>query len=104
MATPLGKYSQVVAAGLAVFTVVSWTASEFLSAAGLLAQQPSGLKEVALIAIGAVFGAVATVNGIKPDIDAASRKAELAHDRLDTIDAPHSSAEDINARIEGAPR
>jgi hypothetical protein len=88
MTSPLGKYAQAVAALLAIFCVVSWVVSEYLSGLGIMQGPPPGLKEVALIAVGAVFGAQAAVNGVKPAIDA-------AHTRLDKIGVP--SAQTIRA-------
>lgn len=81
MASPLGKYAQAVAAGLAVTIIVSWIFGGFLHGAGILAAEPQGLRELALLAAGAVFGAVATVNGVKADVVA-------AHKRLDVLGAP----------------
>lgn len=86
MNSPLGQYAQIVAALLAVFVVIAWVVAEYLAGLGILSGLPSGLKEVALIAVGAVFGAQATVNGIKPTVDA-------AHTRLDKLGAP--SAHDV---------
>lgn len=86
---PLGKYGQLVAALLAVLIVSAWITAEFLHALDLMPLQPSGLKEVALIAVGAVFGSAATVNGVKQDIVAADHKAGLAHARLDAQGSPH---------------
>lgn len=83
MNSPLGKYAQVVAAVIAVVIIVAWVLAEFLHGLRYLEAQPSGLKEVALIAVGAVFGSAAAVNGVKPAIIAADHKAQLAHERLD---------------------
>jgi hypothetical protein len=90
--SPLGKYGQLVAAALAVLIVGAWIVGEFLLMLRISVQSPAGLKEVALIAVGAVFGAAATVNGVKGDIEAASHKAELAHARLDESGVPHHPA------------
>lgn len=87
--SPLGKYGQLVAAALALIIVLAWIVAEFLNYLGFAAIPPSGLKEVALIAVGAVFGAAATVNGVKSDIMSADHKADLAHARLDAGGAPH---------------
>jgi len=84
--SPLGKYAQAVAALLAVFLVIAWVVAEYLAGARVLGTSPAGLKEVALIAVGAVFGAQAAVNGVKPAIDA-------AHTRLDKLGVP--SAHDV---------
>lgn len=95
MNSPLGKYGQVVAAVLAVLIVAAWIGAEYLHALGLMPGQPAGLKEVALISVGAVFGSTATINGVKPAIEAGDRKAEQAHTRLDVIGAPHVASPPI---------
>lgn len=79
MGSPLGQYAQIVAAVVSVTTIGT-----------ALISRPLGFSDpfidnVALIAVGAIFGSFATVNGIKPDIRA-------AHKRLDKIHAP--SADD----------
>lgn len=79
--SPLGKYGQAVAAVTAILIIAAWIVAEFMRGLDLFNSQPSGLKEVALIAVGAVFGAAATINGVKAPIDA-------AHRRLDAINAP----------------
>lgn len=84
--SPLGKYGQLVAAISALLIIGSWIVGEFLHGMNILQAPVSGLKEVALIAVGAVFGAAAAVNGVKPSIDA-------AHTRLDKIGVP--SAHDV---------
>ena len=83
--SPLGKYGQLVAAIIATVIILAWIAAELLYGVELLARQPAGLKEAALIALGAVFGAAATVNGVKSDIAG-------AHSRLDRLGAPSASA------------
>lgn len=83
--SPLGRYSQEVAAGLAVFIVVAWILSTIGAGAGMIPSEPPGLRDVAMIAVGAVFGAAAAVNGVKGDINAANR-------RLDAINAPAAAS------------
>lgn len=80
-ASPLGRYSAIVAAISAVGIIAAWIVSEFLVGIGAFATNPSGLKEVALIAVGAVFGSAVAVNGYKAPLAA-------AHKRLDLIGAP----------------
>jgi hypothetical protein len=96
--SPLGKYGQLVAAALALIIVCAWIVAELLYGMDTLRVQPAGLKEVALIAVGAVFGAAATVNGVKGDIEAADHKASLAHARLDASGAAPSSHETAPTR------
>lgn len=78
---PLGKYSQAVAAVLA--TVIVITALILRVIAAILATEVSSpfVDNMALIALGAVFGASAatTVNG---------GAIQAAHRRLDEISAP----------------
>lgn len=88
MTGPLGKYSQVVAALIAIGTI--GTALIMHAAIVILGLSvPEGrtafVDNAALIALGAVFGAVAAVNGVKPSITA-------AHKRLDSIHAPPAEA------------
>lgn len=75
LGSPLGKYAQVVAAAVSVGTIAT-----------ALISRPLGFSDpfidnVALIAVGAIFGSFAAVNGIKGDVTA-------AHVRLDAIHAP----------------
>lgn len=82
--SPLGKYGQLVAAIIATLIILSWIVAELAHGMDIMARQPAGLKEAALIALGAVFGAAATVNGVKSDIAG-------AHSRLDRMGAPSAS-------------
>lgn len=81
--SPLGKYSQVVAAIVATLTIM---AAVVLHGLG---RGDGFVDNLALIAIGAVFGAgasTAITNGtVKRDLDA-------LHKRLDTANLPASSA------------
>ena len=71
MNSPLGKYAQVVAAAAAIFIIGSFILGTLFGLAGA----PS-LRDSFLIAIGAVFGSAAGVNGWKRDMAA-------VHKRLD---------------------
>lgn len=78
---PLGKYSQIVAAGLASLIIIAAISVRIIGAfVGTVPATPF-LDNLALIAMGAVFGAAAStsVNG---------SKIEAAHSRLDLIAAP----------------
>ena len=80
MNSPLGRYGQIVAAGLAAFLVVAWVmATMFQNVLGLSAPSLDRLQLFAGVAVGAVFGAAATVNGVKGPIDS-------AHNRIDKIE------------------
>lgn len=79
--SPLGKYSQVVAATIAIAIIGAWIVSEFMRGLGIF-DNAASFKDFALIALGAVFGSAATINGVKAPIDA-------AHRRLDAIGAPN---------------
>ncbi len=80
MNSPLGKYSQVVAASIAVAIIGAYLAAVlFGDWLGIATLNVDRLQVLALIAIGAVFGSAATVNGVKAPIDA-------AHNRIDKIE------------------
>jgi len=83
--SPLGKYAPVVAAVVAVMIIGAWIAAELAYGVHILVVPPSGLKEAALIAIGAVFGSAVVANGHK----APMRAAAVANARLDAMGAPH---------------
>lgn len=83
MNSPLGKYSQFVAAIVVVGIIASYVAALFLG----LSSAEDQLRDFAFMAIGAVLGSAAAVNGVKPSIEA-------AHTRLDKIGVP--SAGDIS--------
>jgi hypothetical protein len=77
MTSPLGKYAEVVAAGTAVLVVAAFLISVlFGEVLKLDNTDANSLKEFALIAIGAVFGSAAGVNGWKREVSA-------LHTRLD---------------------
>jgi hypothetical protein len=80
MNSPLGKYSQAVAAIVALGIIGSYIVA--VMGSGLLSLQAveiENLKTLALIAVGAVFGSAATVNGVKAPLDS-------AHSRIDKIE------------------
>lgn len=79
MNSPLGKYAAFVAAVSALGIIGAWILSEFLVGSGAFSAQPGGLKEVALIAVGAVFGSAVAVNGWKQPV-------EMAHKRIDALE------------------
>lgn len=79
---PLGKYSQIVAACLATFIIVSAVVLRIIVAiTGNTTLAFPFVDNLALIAMGAVFGAAAStsVNG---------NAIQAAHRRLDEISAP----------------
>jgi len=80
VSSPLGKYGSIIAAVLAFILIVSYVFAN-LAQAWLQIPQLSldRLGTLALIAIGAVFGSQATINGVKGPIDA-------AHSRIDKIE------------------
>ena len=79
MSSPLGKYSQLTAALIAVIIIAAYIAVEVLYAIGIVTTSPDGLRTAALLALGAVFGSAATINGVKQPIDA-------AHQRIDKLE------------------
>lgn len=76
---PLGKYSQLVAAVISLGIIGAYVLTEVMYAMGLLEHQAEGLRTAALLALGAVFGSVATINGVKQPIDS-------AHSRIDKLE------------------
>lgn len=74
--SPLGKYSQIVAAFTAVGIIGGYVV-------GLVANLPgvNNLEPIAYIAVGAVFGSAAGVNGWKSEVGA-------LHARLDRAGVP----------------
>lgn len=82
MTSPLGKYGQIVAAIVAIGVIGAYVA---VIALGAILQtdtkdSATALKDFALIALGAVFGSFAAVNGVKAPVDAAHRRI----DKLET--------------------
>jgi len=78
--SPLGKYSQAVAAAVALGIIGAYLVAVLF--AGLLSLGPAEidrLQVIALIAVGAVFGSAATINGVKAPLDS-------AHARIDKLE------------------
>lgn len=78
MNSPLGKYAPLVASVTAVGVIGAYILAVLLGAADV---NLNDLKDFALIAIGAVFGSAAGVNGWRRDVTA-------LHARLDNMAAP----------------
>lgn len=87
--SPLGKYSQSVAAVVAVLVVASAIAMRFLG------EGDPWLESLAALALGAIFGASAAtaVNG---------QAINAAHRRLDLISAPPGQALQDHPEDQGA--
>lgn len=81
MNSPLGKYSQIVAAIVACTLIGAYVAVIALGAVlgAETKESAAALRDLALIAVGAVFGSFAAVNGVKGPIDS-------AHSRIDKIE------------------
>jgi outer membrane lipoprotein SlyB len=84
--TPLGRYGPLVASATAGLAVLAYlTGALFGGAIGTTPGDLAGLKEIALIALGAVFGstvgAAVSTNGLQRDVVA-------AHHRLDKANVP----------------
>lgn len=80
MNSPLGKYSQIVAAAVAVGIIGSYLLAVLVGGPlGISTLNVDRLQVLALIAIGAVFGSAATINGVKAPLDS-------AHSRIDKIE------------------
>jgi hypothetical protein len=78
--SPLGKYSQIVAAGIAVAIIGTYLLSLILGRQMDIDQTSiDRLSTLALIALGAVFGSAATINGVKGPLDS-------AHNRIDKLE------------------
>jgi hypothetical protein len=79
--SPLGKYSQVIAAVTALLLIGSYVLALIFQEALHVSQgSVDRLQLFAGVAVGAVFGAAATVNGVKEPI-------ESAHTRIDRIES-----------------
>ena len=80
MNSHLGKYSQAVAASIAVGIIAAYILAVLLRRLlDLEGTDIENLKVLALIAVGAVFGSAATINGVKAPLDS-------AHARIDKIE------------------
>ncbi len=80
MNSPLGKYSQAVAALIATSVIGAYVLAVFLRGMLNMGQADvENLKILALIAVGAVFGSAATINGVKAPLDS-------AHTRIDKLE------------------
>lgn len=76
MNSPLGQYAQIVAAIAAVGIIGTYLVGTILGSAAT-----EQLWDITLIAVGAVFGSAAGVNGWKRDVQA-------LHTRLDKVAPP----------------
>jgi len=85
MASPLGKYGELVAAIVAILLVVAWLGAEFAAAIGFASPPDAAVASAAALAIGVILGQRATTNG-------AAKIAAAAHKRLDAIGAPPADA------------
>lgn len=83
MTSPLGKYSQIVAAVTAVGVIFAYLL-------GVLSNIPNAdtIKDFALIALGAVFGSSAATNGWKAAVIDQRNQLAAVHKRLDQAGYP----------------
>lgn len=79
---PLGKYGEGATTLAALFVLGAWVIA---SMAGVPAAESGSLHDVAILAVGILFGGRAATNG-------AARIARAAHARLDAINAPPTEA------------
>lgn len=87
MNSPLGQYAPVIASFAAVALIGAYILALFFGGALNISQQNiSSLQDVALIAIGAVFGSAVGVNGWKQSVNA-------LHTRLDNMGVPPASVD-----------
>lgn len=91
-ANPLGKYAEVVSAFVSVFVIL---AAVLLHAYEAIIEAPLNttfIDNVALIAVGVLFGGRAVANGakesLKEPLGSIERDVLAAHTRLDRINAP----------------
>jgi hypothetical protein len=95
VASPLGQYGPLVAAIAAVGVIGAFIAAAFLeSVLSIPAANVSSLRELALLALGAVLGGAAATGVVRAEIGAANR-------RLDAIGAPSAPAAAANGHGSG---
>lgn len=89
MTSPLGQYAAVVAAITAVGVVGAWIVASFLKGLGLFVDDASiaGLENMALIAIGAVFGSAVVANGYKQPLHALGARVDKQQTQITTLGA-----------------
>jgi hypothetical protein len=75
MNSPLGRYSQIVAAVVAVGVIGAYLVAILIGQP----EEAAELKDFALIALGAVFGSAAALNGYKRDSVALHSRLDKAH-------------------------
>jgi hypothetical protein len=80
--SPLGAYAPLVASVAAIGIIGAWIIGEFLAVLHPGSISPAGLKEVALIAIGAVFGSAVAVNGYKAPLAATHTRLDATNTKL----------------------
>lgn len=89
---PLGKYTEVVTAGISVFVIVAAVVMHGIENVVGVDFDTAFVDGIALIAVGVLFGGRAVANGAKQAIQEpfhqAIQIAESAHRRLDGIQAP----------------
>lgn len=89
---PLGKYAEAVSAIVAVAVIFAAVAMHAYSAFVGVDLNTTFVDNVALIAVGVLFGGKAVANGakeaVKEPILQLERQIHAAHTRLDTIEAP----------------
>lgn len=78
MTSPLGQYAAAVAAITAVGVVGAWIVASFLQGLGLFVNADSigALENMALLALGAVFGSAVVANGYKQPLAALGSKVD----------------------------
>lgn len=84
--SPLGQYGPLIAAVTAVGVIGAFILSVFVQGVlGMPDTSVQSLRELALLALGAVFGSAATISASHAEISTANK-------RLDAIGAPSASA------------
>lgn len=91
--SPLGRYAPIIASAVVVAIVAAFLIALLLGPVlGITDSDKQSLRELALIALGALFGSVATVNGVKKTLDAAHRRLDLVEEQTHTNTHPENAA------------
>lgn len=95
--SPLGKYAEAVTAGAAGLIIVVTVGVHAWAAIAAVTLNTAFLDNLALLAVGVLFGSRAAANGakeaIKPMILSVERDVQAAHTRLDEAGAPPAGGE-----------
>lgn len=104
MSSPLGQYAALVAAITSVGVVGAWIVASFLQGLGVFVDNSSiaGLENMALLAIGAVFGSAVVANGYKQPLAAMGTKVDRHTTQITALGAVAAEAHPIAAPVVAA--